>query len=263
MSIHSAAIVSESAALGDGCQVGPYVVIEDGVILGAGCSIASHAVLRKGTVLGRNVKVDSFAVIGGDPQSIGFNVSIESGVIVGDDVVFREGCTVHRATTEGANTEIGNGCFLMAQAHVAHDCKLDTNVILANNAMLAGHVVIGEQTFIGGGAGIHQHCRIGIYVMVGGNASLTADVPHYVMAAERNQAHGLNLIGLRRAGFGQAEIADLKGCYRAVFFGGGNLKKKAAEAAGKAELGTTSDGKRFLSFFKSGKNGFVQSTGGE
>lgn len=260
MSIHPTAIVSETAVLGDGCEVGPYALIEDGVVLGANCTVAGHAILRKGTVLGQNVKVDSFVVIGGDPQSIGFDSLTESGVLIEDDVILREGCTVHRATSQGANTVIGQGCFLMAQAHVAHDCKLAQGVILANNVMLAGHITVGEKTFIGGGAGIHQNCRIGAYVMVAGNASLTADVPPYVMTAERSEAHGLNLVGLRRGGFAQGEIADVKRCYRAVFFGGGNLRKKAAEAAREHEFGTTPAGARFLSFFEGGTRGFIQST---
>jgi UDP-N-acetylglucosamine acyltransferase len=260
MSIHPTAIISETAVLGDGCDVGPYALIEDGVVLGANCSVAGHAILRQGVVLGNQVKVDSFCVIGGDPQSIGFDSNLKTGVVVGDNVIFREGCTVHRAMTQGENTVIAEGCFLMAQAHVAHDCKLDAHVVLANNVMLAGHITVGERTFIGGGAGIHQFCRIGAYVMVAGNASVTADVPPYVMTAERSQAHGLNLVGLRRGGFNQEEIADLKRCYRTVFFGGGNLKKKAAEAASGQALGTTPAGAGFLSFFESGKRGFVQST---
>ncbi len=260
MSIHPTAIVSETALIGEGCEIGPYALIEDGVVLGANCSIAGHAVIRKGTVLGHDVTVDSFVVLGGDPQSIGFDRSLKTGVLVGDGVIFREGCTVHRSMIAGENTVVGNNCFLMAQAHVAHDCKLGANAILANNVMLAGHVSVGEGTFIGGGAGIHQFCRIGALAMVAGNASITADVPPYVMTAERSEAHGLNLVGLRRAGFEQREINDLKRCYRAVFFGGGNLRKKAAEAAREHEFGTTSAGARFLSFFESGTRGFVQST---
>lgn len=260
MSIHSTAIVSETASIGEGSSIGPYALVEDGVIVGKGCTIAGHAVIRKGTVLGDNVSVDSFSVIGGAPQSIGFDHSIESGVVVGNDTIIREGCTIHRSTTAGENTVIGESGFLMSQSHVAHDCKLAASVILANNVMIAGHVTIGEKVFVGGGAGIHQNCRIGAYAMVAGNASVAADVPPYVMTAERNQAHGLNMVGLRRGGFDQRDITDLKRCYRAVYFGGGNLKKKAAEAAREHEFGTTSTGARFLSFFEAGKRGFVQSS---
>lgn len=260
MSIHSTALVSETATVGEGSTIGPFTLIEEGVIIGKSCTIAGHAIIRKGTVLSDSVSVDSFAVIGGDPQSIGFDGSVESGVLVGEGTVIREGCTIHRSTTAGENTVIGVDCFLMAQSHVAHDCKLANEVVLANNVMVAGHVTIGEKVFVGGGAGIHQFCRIGPYAMVAGNASVAADVPPYVMTAERNMAHGLNMVGLRRGGFLQRDITDLKKCYRAVYFGGGNLKKKAAEATREHEFGITPTGSRFLSFFEAGKRGFVQSS---
>jgi UDP-N-acetylglucosamine acyltransferase len=260
MSIHSTAIVSESAVIGEGSSIGPFALIEDGVIIGKSCQIAGHSILRKGVVLGDSVTVDSFAVIGGAPQSIGFDHSIESGVTVGNGSILREGVTVHRSTTAGENTVIGENCFLMTQAHVAHNCKLANAVVLANNVMIAGHVTIGEKCFVGGGAGIHQFCRIGAYAMVAGNASVTADVPPYVMTADRSVAHGLNLVGLRRSNFDKRDITDLKRCYRAVYFGGGNLKRKAAEAAREHEFGTTATGARFLSFFEAGKRGFVQSS---
>ena len=260
MSIHPTAIVSETAVIGADSVVGPHAIIEDGAVLGKGCAIAAHAIVRRGVVLGDAVTVDSFAVIGGDPQSLTYDPATKSGVVIGNHVVIREGCTVSRGSSDGSDTTIGNHCFLMAQAHVAHDCKVGDDVVIANNVMLAGHVTVGAKVFIGGGAGIHQFCRIGTYAMIAGNASIAADVPPYVMAAERNTAHGLNMVGLRRGGFPRPDLADLKKCYRAVYFGGGNLKKKAAEAAREHEFGITATGARFLAFFEHGKRGFVQSS---
>jgi UDP-N-acetylglucosamine acyltransferase len=260
MLIHPTAIVSETAVIGAGSIIGPYAVIEDGAVLGENCSIAAHAILRRDVVLGDAVSVDSFAVIGGNPQSLTFDPATKSGVVIGNNVVIREGCTIHRGSSEGADTVLGDGCFLMAQAHIAHDCEVGKDVVIANNVMLGGHVTIGANVFIGGGVGIHQFCRIGTYVMIGGNASISADVPPYVMAAERNTAHGLNMVGLRRGGFERPDLADLKKCYRAVYFGAGNLKKKAAEAVREHEFGVTATGARFLAFFEHGKRGFVQSS---
>lgn len=228
------------------------------MVLGDGCVLASHAVLRSGTVLGEGVRVDSFSVLGGAPQSFDFEASITSGVRIGNHVTIREGCTVNRATESGAATVVGDNCYLMAQAHVAHDCELGEGVTLCNNTMLGGHVVIADKAFIGGGAGIHQFCRIGARAMIGGNASISVDVPPYTMAANRNEAHGLNVVGLRRAGFDRGEIADLKRCYRAVFTGRGNFRKKAEEAMREHEFGTTVTGMRFLNFFENGGRGFIQ-----
>jgi UDP-N-acetylglucosamine acyltransferase len=253
-------MLADSAQVGEGTSIGAGALIEAGVRIGRDCRIAAYAILRKGTVLGDAVQVDSFCVIGGDPQSIAFDAGQESSVHIGDRTILREAVTINRSQSLGAQTVVGEDCFIMANAHVAHDCRLGKGVVLANNAMLAGHVLVGDKTFIGGGAGIHQFCRVGAYCMIAGNASITADVPHYVMAAERSEAHGLNLVGLRRGGFEQREIADLKRCYRAVFFGGGNLKKKAEEAARETEFGTTPAGARFLSFFEAGTRGFIQST---
>jgi UDP-N-acetylglucosamine acyltransferase len=258
MKIHPTAIVSDNAMIGSGSVVGPYSVIEEGVILGENCSIAAHTILRRGSVLGNEVAVDSFAVISGDPQSLTFDRSIQSGVRIGDGTVIREGCTIHRASSEGGNTIISGECFLMAQSHIAHDCELSRGVILANNVMLAGHVKIGAKTFIGGGAGIHQYCRIGAFAMVAGNASITADVPPYIMVSERNDVHGLNLVGLRRGGFDRSDITDIKQCFRAVYTGGKNVRKKAAEALKEGKHGTTQAGKDFLRFFEEGNRGFAQ-----
>jgi len=258
ITIHSTALVSDDAVIGMGSTIGPYSVIEGDVILGENCSIAAHAIVRQGSVLGNEVSVDSFAVIGGVPQSLGFDASVESGVRVGDGTVIREGCTIHRASKEGGNTVLSSGCFLMAQSHVAHDCELGSNVILANNAMLAGCVEVGSRAFIGGGAGIHQFCRIGAFVMVAGNASITADVPPYIMVSERNHAHGLNLVGLRRGGFKRNEIADLKQTYRAVYRDGSRVRKQAAEILNEGSYGVTGVGKDFLKFFGTGNRGFAQ-----
>lgn len=258
MKVHPTAIVSDAAVIGSGSIVGPYSVIEDGVILGENCSVASHVILRRGSVLGNDITVDSFAVIGGCPQSLTFDPSIQSGVRIGDETVIREGCTIHRASSPGGNTVVSGACFLMAQSHIAHDCELGNGVVLANNVMLAGHVKVGAKTFIGGGAGIHQYCRIGAFVMVAGNASITADVPPYIIVSERNRAHGLNLVGLRRGGFDRAEIADLKQCYRAVYYGDKNVRRKAAQVLEDNTHGTTSPGKDFLKFFEQGNRSFAK-----
>ncbi len=260
MKVHSTAIVDPSAQIGAGSTVGAGALVEADVEIGRDCQIEAYAIIRKHARLGDAVKVDSFAVIGGNPQALGFDPSMVSHVEIGNRTFIREAVTVNRASVAGSKTVIGEDCFLMANSHVAHDCVLEDGVILANNSMIAGHVSIGEKTFVGGGAGIHQFCRIGAYCMIAAHATVTADVPPYIMAAERNEAHGLNLVGLRRGQFEPCEIKDLKRCYRAVFFGLGNLKKKAEVAVSEHEFGTTDPGAQFLKFFETGKRGFIHST---
>ena len=259
MNIHSSAIVSESAVIGEGTVIGAGALIEDGVVLGKNCNLAAYAVLRKGTVLGDEVSVDSFAVIGGEPQALSFDSNIQSGVLIGNKVTIREGCTISRSSVEGASTLIGDGCYIMAQVHVGHDCKIDAEVVLCNNVMVAGHVRIYTKAFLGGGVAVHRNCRVGTYAKIVGNATITADVPPYIMVAGRNSAEGLNLVGLERAEFSRPEMTDLKRCYRAVYLGGGNLKNKATQAMREHEFATTAAGARFLSFFESGQRGFVES----
>ncbi len=257
MAIHATAIVNDQATLGEGCTVGPYAIIEAGVHLGPECTIASHAVLREGTHLGRGVRVDSFTVLGGEPQSVGFDSSIKSGVRIGDGVTFRESCTVHRSMFAGKETIIGDNCFFMAQAHVAHDCVMGESVIAANLVLLAGHVTVGDYCFLGGGSGVHQFCRIGSYTILAGHALMTKDVPPGLMATGKNRVHGLNLVGLRRAGVERSAIKDLKACYQAVYSGEKNYKAKAQTAVRSAEIGLSSHGADFLEFFKEGERGFA------
>ena len=231
-SVHPTAIVDPDAELAGEVAVGPYAVIEGAVRIGPGSRIAAHAVVRSHSILGENVSVDSFAVIGGPPQDLSFDLSTESYVRIGDGTVIREGVTVHRSTRPGGVTVIGGKCLLMANAHVAHDCQLGDEVVLANNAMLAGHVHVGDASFLGGGCGIHQFVRIGRLAMVAGNASVTCDVPSYLMVAERSLVTGLNLVGMKRRLSGPA-IAELRGCYKSIYMKAGDPLKLAGELRGR------------------------------
>jgi UDP-N-acetylglucosamine acyltransferase len=244
--IHPTAIIASEAQLADDVVVGPYAVIETDVSIASGCRIASHAIVKRFSVLDKNVSVDSFAVIGGPPQDLSFSESTESRVHIGEGTVIREGVTIHRSTQQGGETRLGSECFLMANSHVAHDCELGDKVILANNAMLAGHVQVGDGSFLGGGCGIHQFVRIGRLVMVAGNASVTHDVPAYVMIAERSTVAGLNLVGLKRQLSGDA-ISDLRACYKSVYMKAGDPAKLAAQATGR-----TPEGAHFIQCFATG-----------
>jgi len=236
-------------------SIHPAAVIEDGVQLGAGCDIHAYAVIKKHSVLADGVVVHSFAVVGGDPQYLKFDPATVSHVRIGAGTVVREHATINRSIHAGAATQLGARCFVMANAHVGHDCQVADEVVLANNVMLAGHVEIGSGTFIGGGAGIHQFCRIGEGVMVAGLARITRDIAPFLLAAERDEVPGFNLVGLKRRGLKRETVMELKDCYRRVFAGGDPRTLAAAAVAAGAQSG---EARRFLEFFSAGKRGFAR-----
>lgn len=232
-------------------------IVEDGAQLGEDCDIGAYAIVTKHCVLGGRVVVHPFAVIGGDPQYLKFDPTIASGVQIGAGTVIREHVTVNRSITAGGFTSIGENCFLMASSHVAHDCSVANSVVLANAALLAGHVSVGEHSFLGGGSAVHQFCRIGDGVMVAGHASITRDVAHFTMVAERDEIVGFNAVGLRRRGFSRAAVAELKQAFQSVYFTRGNIRVIAAEALASGVF-VTPEAKRFLDFFAEGKRSFAR-----
>jgi len=235
----------------------PTAIVEAGAQLGADCEIMAYAVVTRHCVLGDRVVVHPFAVVGGDPQYLKFDRSLATGVRIGAGTVLREHVTVNRSIHAGGFTTVGKNCFLMAASHVAHDCAVGGNVVFANAALLAGHVSVGDHTFLGGGAAVHQFCRIGESVMVAGHASITRDVPHYVLVAERDDVIGLNVVGLRRRGFSRAAIAELKAAFHAVYFTPGNIREVAAAELARGAY-TSEEARRFVTFFSEGKRSFAR-----
>jgi UDP-N-acetylglucosamine acyltransferase len=256
-SIHSTAIIEDEAELGNDVSVGPYALIENGSVLGCGSTVHSHAVVKKHTVLGRNVEVGHFAVIGGDPQHLSFDRSTLSSVCVGESTRIGEGVTIHRSIEKDGVTKVGNNCFLMGYSHVAHDCVIEDQVILANGVLLGGHVEVGRDSFLGGGAAVHQFVRIGDGCMIGGLAEISLDIPPQVLVAGRNQISGLNLIGLRRRKVSSVEIAELKQCLHLVL-SQGNPAKNASELLGKHAEIKSNVATSFLKFFLDGNRGFAR-----
>lgn len=255
--IHPSAIVEPGAIVSESVLVGPFSIIESGAQIEDGSSIDSHCVVRRGSKIGKYCKIDSFSVIGGDPQFLGFIQSTNSGVIIGDNTVLREGVTVHRSCYKEKNTIVGEKCLLMANSHVAHDCQIGDSVVLANAVLLAGHVFVGDKTFIGGGAAVHQFARIGAGVMVGGLTVITKDVAPYCMVTGRNAINGLNLIGLKRSGIDRSTIKQLKEAFRYVF-SSTNTKVLAQDYWEHLEKSDLHDAIiDFLSFFNSGERGFA------
>ncbi|MCR9243542.1 MAG: acyl-ACP--UDP-N-acetylglucosamine O-acyltransferase [bacterium] len=255
--IHPTAVVEHGARIGSNVEIGAYAIVAAGTRIGDDCRLAPHSMIHGNTELGHGVSVDSFAVIGGLPQIHGCDAA-SAGVRIGDRTVVREGVTINQPSKPDGVTAIGEDCYLMAQSHVGHDCVVGASVTLANNVMLAGHVTIGDFVVLGGGAGVHQFVRIGESAMIGGNASISYDVPPYAIAAERNEICGLNLVGIRRRGVASGALADLKRCFHAVFRSRGNIRELAAAARASNGCGVEPEGRRFLEFFDTGRRGFAR-----
>jgi UDP-N-acetylglucosamine acyltransferase len=255
VNIHPLAIVSPQAQLGIDVAIGPFAVIEADVVISDRCRIASHAVIKDGTQLGADNEVCEAAVLGGHPQHIKKPTDL-GRLIIGDGNTFREHVTVHRAMKPDSATQIGNQCMIMASGHVGHDCRLGNNIVVANGVMLGGHVVVEDRAFVSGNVGVHQFCRIGQLAIVGGMARVIQDVPPYVMVdGQTGCVVGLNLVGLRRAGFTTDQVAELKRAYRVIYRRG--LKWREVLEALKNEF-VSGPAAAFLPFLSAGTRGFVQ-----
>jgi UDP-N-acetylglucosamine acyltransferase len=216
--IHPTAIVDPKATLGPGVRIGPFSVVGPEVVLGAGVEIGNHVTLESRVVLDAGVKVGHGAVLGGVPQDLKFRDGTPSGVRVGAGTVIREYVTVHRATVPEAWTEIGRDCLIMATSHVAHDCRLGDRVIVINGAGLTGHSTVGSYATVGGLAGAAPFIRIGAYAYLGAMSKLMGDLPPFMLADGRPAAvRGVNVVGLRRAGFPPAARRAIQDAHRLLY----------------------------------------------
>lgn len=230
--IHATAIVESGAKIGAGCRIGPYCHIGPLVELAEGVELVSHAVVAGKTTIGARTRIFPFASIGHQPQDLKFKGESVS-LSVGCDCIIREGVTMNPGTAGGGSvTKVGDRCAFLANSHVGHDCDVGNNVIFSNNVMLAGHCTVGDFVIIGGGAAVIQFARVGAHAFVGGMSGLENDLIPYGMALG-NRAHlsGLNIVGLKRRGFPQSDIHDLRRAYRALFAAEGTLMERVADVA--------------------------------
>lgn len=216
--VHPQAIVDPSAKFADGVTVGPWSYIGPNVEIGEGTEILSHVVVKGPTTIGRNNRIFQFSSIGEECQDKKY-AGEPTTLVIGDDNVIRENCTIHRGTVQDlGETSIGNGNLIMAYVHVAHDCVIGNNTILANTATLAGHVNIGDYAVLGGGTMVHQFCNIGIHSMSAGGSIVLRDIPAYVMASGQSaKPFGMNLEGLRRRGFSKEVLVALRRAYKTIY----------------------------------------------
>lgn len=255
--LDSRALIDPAARLGSNVSVGPFSVIEADVELGDNTRIGPHVVIRSGTRMGRNNRVFQFASIGEDPQDkkyAGESTTLE----IGDDNTFREFCTLNRGTAQDAGvTRIGNRNWLMAYTHVAHDCVLGNEIIMANAATLAGHVEIGDYAILGGFAGVHQFCQIGAHAFIGNNCGITRDVPPYIMIGGPPSApRGINSEGLKRRGFSTGQLRNIRAAYKTVYRS--DLRLAEAIAALESDLAEQPELEPFVTFLKNTRRSLLR-----
>jgi len=229
--IHPTAIVDPTAKIAADVTIGAYAVIGANAAIGDRSAIASHAVIEADVTVGSANVIHHAAIIGTAPQDLSFSADRKTRVEVGNENVIREHCTIHRGSAEGSVTKIGNKNFLMAGAHIGHNCEIGNNVIIANNCLLGGHVRVGDGAFLGGACVFHQHMCVGRLAITQGASAFSKDIPPFVIAAERNYVFGLNVVGLRRAGFSAKDRDEIKAAFKLIYSSGLNVGDAATKAA--------------------------------
>jgi len=255
--IHPTAIVDPGAEIPAGVEIGPFAIVGAQVRLGERVRVGHHASVLGPSVVGAGTHIFPFASIGSPPQDLTFKGE-PTRLEIGERNVFREFVTINRGTIKGGGvTRIGSDCFFMAYAHVAHDSTIGNHVIMANCAALAGHIRIDDHAILGGLVAVHQWARIGRMAMIGGVSGVALDVPPFCIASgERAKLYGLNLVGLKRHGFSEERIADLKRAYRLLFREGRTLK--AAIEAVECELPGSPEAAELLEFIRTTKRGITR-----
>ena len=251
--IHPSALIDASAKLGAGVSIGPFAILGPQVTVGDRCRIGPRATLTRNVRLAEDVIVGDGSILGGDPQDLKYDGE-ETWVEVGQGTIIREYSTINRATSATYKTTVGARCFIMTYVHLAHDCHVGDDVVIANATQCAGHVTIHDRAILSGLNAVHQFVTIGTYAFVGGGSRVNQDIPPYVKAVGNPmELYGLNSIGLQRAGFSGETVAALKRAYRLFFNSDLNLSQALERA--RTELPSLPEVERFLAFVESSERG--------
>ena len=255
--IHPTAIIHPGAQIATSVEIGPYAVIGEHVTLGEGCWVGPHAVVEGRTTIGQNNRIFQFTSIGAIPQDLKYHGEATT-LSIGDGNTFREFVTVHLGTADGGGTTIiGNDNLLMAYVHVAHDCRVGNQIVLANAATLAGHVEVGDHAILGGLSAIHQFTRIGTHAMISGGSMVNQDITPYTIAqGDRAEPVGINLIGLKRRGFSDEALRALKNAYKTFFRAG--LKQEEALEKMAADVELFPEVQVFVDFIRGTQRGIAR-----
>jgi len=252
MRIHPTAVIDSKADLDSDVEIGPYVVIEGQVRIERGTRVMAHAYLTGWTEIGEGNEIHPGAILGAAPQDKAYQ-GVETYLRIGTGNIIREYVQIHRGTTLGSATTIGNNNFLMAASHVGHNCKLGDNIVLANGSLLGGYVEVGNSVFISGNCVVHQFVRIGDYSLMRGLSGTSRDVPPYAIVDWQHTVRGVNVVGLKRAGFDEKRIRAIRDAFRVLFRKGRNLTLAIKEVEESARA--NSDVSALLEFIKASKRG--------
>ena len=248
-------IISKKAQIGKNVSIGPYCIIEDNVIIGDNTKIDSHTIIKEYTEIGKNCNIFSHCVIGEIPQDKKYDGE-KSHLIIGDNNTIREFCTLNRGTGESGLTKIGNNCLFMAYVHVAHDCILGNDIILANGVQLGGHVTIDNYGIVGGMTPVHQFCKIGMHAFIGGGLRVVQDVPPYIIAnGEPLKFSGINILGLRRRKFSGIQRDNIKKAYKLIYNSNFNISQAIEEIESTFNIDESI--KDIIGFIKSSTRGLI------
>jgi UDP-N-acetylglucosamine acyltransferase len=254
--IHNLAFVNPEAKIGENVSIDPFAVIHNDVEIGEGTWIGSNVTVYPGARIGKNCKIFPGAVISAVPQDLKFDGE-ETHVIIGDNTTIRECVTLNRGTKDKFKTAVGSNCLIMAYSHLAHDCIVGNNVIIANGVQVAGHVTIQDYARIGGLSAIHQFGLVGRNVMIEGGSMVSKDVPPFVKAGRYPLTYeGVNAVGLRRAGFSNEKITEIQDIYRVLFVHNNNLSKALTIAEN--QFAPSAERDEILSFIRNSERGVLK-----
>ena len=253
--ISELAVIGKNVKIAEEVEIGPYAIVEDGAEIAARVKVWPHAYICGSAFIGEDSQIHMGAVVGHLPQDLTFDVNKKTYVKIGKRTVIREYATIHRATKEGMATTIGDGCYLMATSHVGHDCQVGNNVIIANAALLAGHVSVGDNTFISGNVVIHQFCRLGSFVIVGGFSGINMDVPPYLLVRGPSVVRSVNLVGLRRAKFPRETIHKITDAFKLLYRSDLNTTQAIEEIK---KLGPSKELDYLVEFIQGSKRGICK-----
>ena len=251
--IHPTSLIDPSAEVGRGVTIGPFAILGPNVVVADGCRLGPRVTLQRNVRLAQGVSVGDGSILGGDPQDLKYGGE-ETWVEIGEETIIREYSTINRGTTATFKTTVGARCFIMTYVHLAHDCHVGDEVVIANGTQCAGHVTIHDRAVLSGLNAVHQFVTIGTHAFVGGGSRVNQDLPPYVKAVGNPmELYGLNSIGLQRAGFSGETVAALKRAYRLFFNSDLNLGQALERA--RTELPPFPEVERFLAFVESSERG--------